>query len=179
MKDKKRRQDPVKKNKKKIRGRSFQEEPTVFFYWLWIKGKHFQKRTVKHSKILFEHGGKKWESGNGISVRKDDTKILGQKGGSGDDTTFIGVCAQFEVHTTHFSLHRQSGSSQRSSGWLHFFSFEWCEKASASRQDKEWKHIFWKERNFLIAHEKVLAQDTQKKTFFLVKFFEKKKKQNS
>ena len=40
-------------------------------------------------------------------------KISGQKGGTGDETTLIGVCAHFEVHTIQFSLHMQSGSSQR------------------------------------------------------------------
>ena len=46
---------------------------------------------------------------NGICVRKDDTKIIGQEGGSGDETTLIGVVAHFEVHTIQFSLHMQSG----------------------------------------------------------------------
>ena len=49
-------------------------------------------------------------------VRQDYTKILGQKERGGDETTLIGVCAQIEVHTTHFSLHMQFGSSQRSLG---------------------------------------------------------------
>ena len=34
---------------------------------------------------------------NGICVRKDDTKISGQKGGSGDETTLIGVYAHVEI----------------------------------------------------------------------------------
>ena len=51
-------------------------------------------------------------------------KILGQKGGSGDETTLIGACAHFEVHTIQFSLHMQSGSSQRSLGdSIKFFLF--------------------------------------------------------
>ena len=66
---------------------------------------------------MFEHGGtKKRESEYGTCVRKDDTKISGQKGGSGDETTLIGVYAHVEVHTRQFSLHMQSGSSQSSLG---------------------------------------------------------------
>ena len=54
------------------------------------------------------------KSEKGNFVRKDDTKILGEKEGSGQETTLIGVYAHVEVHTTHFSLHVQSGSSQSS-----------------------------------------------------------------
>ena len=51
-------------------------------------------------------------------------KYQGKKGGSGDETTLIGVCAQSEVHTIQFSLHMQSGSSQRSLGdSIKFFFF--------------------------------------------------------
>ena len=67
--------------------------------------------------------GKREKAGM-VSVRKDDTKISGQKEGSGDVTTLIGVCAQFEVHTIQFSQHMQSGSSQRSLGdSIKFFFF--------------------------------------------------------
>ena len=51
------------------------------------------------------------KSEKGNFVREDDTKILGEKEGSGDETTLTGVYAQIEVHTTQFSLHVQSGSS--------------------------------------------------------------------
>ena len=58
----------------------------------------------------------------------------------------IRVCAQFEVHTMQFSLHMQSGSSQRSlGGSIRFFSFLWCEKASASRQGQ--RNIFSKKKS--------------------------------
>ena len=122
---------------------------------------------------------------NEICVRKEDTKISGQKGGSGDETTLIGVCAQSEVHTIQFSLHMQSGSSQHSLGdsIKFFFPFLWWEKASASRQGQRMKTQFFskREETFFIAHEKVLAQDFQK-TLFLRFFWGKKakeEKQNS
>ena len=55
-------------------------------------------------------------------IRKDVPTILGQKEGCGDETTLIGVCAHVEVHTIQFSLHMQSGSSQRSLGDSIIFS---------------------------------------------------------
>ena len=77
-------------------------------------------------------------------VRKDDTKILGQKEGSGDETTLIGFCTQFEVHTIQFSLHMQSGSSQSFLGdSTKFFSFGWWKKASASRQGQNNENKFF------------------------------------
>ena len=39
-----------------------------------------------------------------------------RKEGNGEETTLVGVYAHVEVHTTQFSLHMQSGSSQRSLG---------------------------------------------------------------
>ena len=115
----------------------------MFFVWTWRE--------------------KKWESGNGICVRKDDTKISGQKGDSGDETTLIGVYAHVEVHTIQFSLHMQSGSSQSSLGdsIKFFFSFEWCEEASASRQGQRMKtYCFEKRGQIFFLHENVLARDT-------------------
>ena len=64
-------------------------------------------------------------------------KNIREKEGSGDETTLIGVCAHVEVHTTHFSLHMQSGSSQGSledSIKLSFFFLKGDKKNSASRQ---------------------------------------------
>ena len=55
-------------------------------------------------------------SEKGNFVREGDTKILGEKEGSGDETTLIRVCAQIEVHTTQFAPHVQAGSWQKLSG---------------------------------------------------------------
>ena len=50
--------------------------------------------------------------------------MLQKKECGGEETTLIGVYAQVEVHTIQFSLHMQSGSSQRSLGdSIKFFFF--------------------------------------------------------
>ena len=86
----------------------------------------------------------------------------------------IGVSAQFEVHTIQFSLHMQSGSSQRSLGdsTKFFSSFEWCEKASASRQEQRMKTlIFEKERKLFFLHTKKFQHKIPKRTQKLFSFF--------
>ena len=55
-----------------------------------------------------------------------------------EQQTLFGVYAHVEVHTTHFLLHMQSGSShtELSEGLRLFFAcFEWWAKANASRQE--------------------------------------------
>ena len=47
---------------------------------------------------------------------KFDRKDVTKNECGGEETTLIGVYAHVEVHTTQFSLHMQSGSSQRSLG---------------------------------------------------------------
>ena len=110
-------------------------------------------------------GQKSEKAGTEFCVRKDDTKISGQKGGSGDETTLIRVYAHVEVHTTQFSLHMQSGSSQRSLGdSINFFNGG--KRLLHHDRDNEWKLLFFfrKESKPLFAHEKVSARDTQKNT---------------
>ena len=71
-------------------------------------------------RIFLGNGGKKWKSGNGFFQKRCYKKKERRKEGSGDETFLIGVCA----HTTQFSLHMQSGSSQsflRDSGFPFFF----------------------------------------------------------
>ena len=78
-----------------------------FFQDTTDQGEHFQKRTIKHQEkvFLFEHGGSKVRKREWNFVRKDGTQISGQKGGSGDETTLIGVCPCRRSHNTIFTTH--------------------------------------------------------------------------
>ena len=99
------------------------------------------------------------------TFRKYVTLILKRKGGSGDETTLIGVCAHVEVHTVQFSLHMQSGSSQRSLGdsIKFFFSFPLWEKASASRQGQRMKTLFFRKNEGKRRHAKQEIGEKERK----------------
>ena len=93
-------------------------------------------------------------------------------GGSGDETTLIGVCAHFEVHIIQFSLHMQSGSSQRSLGDSIKFFFHGGKRPLHHDRDKEWKHNFPKKRgNFFCTRKGFSAKYPKRTLFFGVKFF--------
>ena len=136
------------------------ESGNLFCFWKMKENENPKKRfeqqraqtkmflTTKKGDIVFAFCSKKRECFFMLKIWTIERKIYWEKEnfseqmlqkierqeGSGEETTLIGVYAHVEVHTTHFLLNMQSGSSQSFLGDSGFFFFEWWEKVNASRQ---------------------------------------------
>ena len=129
----------VQEERQRIENQAMRRESASNYRKFWKKKKRTKKREQKgkipHQKtqLCFCQTVKIKEK----TISKDTTKnTRKQNEGSGYETTLIGVYAQVEVHTTQFSLHMQSGSSQRSpeNSIKLSFSFWMVTKNNASRQ---------------------------------------------
>ena len=125
-------------------------------------------------------GGKKWESGNGICVRKDDTKILGQKEGSGDETTNDrGLRPIRSSHNTIFTTHAIWFFTTLS-GWLDqvfFFLFHGGKSLCITTGTKNENIFSEKERKLLLQRKGFSARHPKEHFFSVWKFLEKTKEE--